>query len=335
MARRISDTVVVITGASSGIGRAAAHAFAREHAHVVLAARRKGPLHEAAAECEDLGGSSIAVPTDVTDPAAVQKLAAEAADTFGRIDTWVNNAAVTQFGRFEETPPEVFRQVVETNLFGYVHGAQTVLPIFREQGQGVLINMSSVVAEAGQPYTSAYVVSKYGIRGLGVSLREELSVDGVHDIHVCTILPATVDTPLFQHAANYSGRAIKALPPVYSAERVAQAILKCAKNPKPEMFVGNSGKMIALQHKFAPQKTEHQMAMMTDRMHLHKHKAADPTSGNLFEPMEEGTSISGGWKTVMGVHQSEDSMAKDTAMRGVLYGGALVAGALLVMAFVR
>ncbi len=329
MSRSISNDVVVVTGASSGIGRATARSFASERAHLVLAARREQPLRKVAAECKELGGSAIAVPTDVTDEAAVQALADEATDTFGTVDTWVNNAAVMHFGRFEETPPEVFRQVIETNLFGYVHGARAALPIFREHGRGGLINVASIVAEAGQPYTSAYVTSKFGVRGFATSLRQELAMDGADDIHVSTILPASIDTPLFQHAANHSGRAVKVLPPVYSAERVAEAVVGCARNPKPEVYVGNSGKMIAFQHKLAPRRTERQMAAMTDRMNFRQDEEAEPTSGNLFEPMEEGTATSGGWKTVTGTHQTRDGMDKDTVLRGVLYGGAALAGTIL------
>src|SRR5207244_7676562 len=132
-------------GASSGIGRAAALAFARRGATVVVAARRELPLRQLARECERLVGRSLAVPTDVTDEGAVQDLVCRVLETFGRIDVWVNNAAVTLFGRLEETPAEPYRRVIETNLFGTVHGVRAVLPSFREQGSGVLINVASVV----------------------------------------------------------------------------------------------------------------------------------------------------------------------------------------------
>ncbi|HET6518579.1 MAG TPA: SDR family NAD(P)-dependent oxidoreductase, partial [Geminicoccaceae bacterium] len=121
-----------------------------------------------------------------------------------RIDVWVNNAAVTLFGRLEETPPEVFDRVIRTNLFGYIYGARAVVPYFREQGSGTLTNVSSIVAYAGQPYTSAYVMTKAAIRVFGECLRQELL--DAPDIHVCTVLPASSDTPLFQHGANYTGR---------------------------------------------------------------------------------------------------------------------------------
>ncbi len=140
MPRKVGDAVVVITGASSGIGRATALAFARRGATVVVAARREQALRGVATECEQLGGRALAVPTDVTDEAAVRSLARRAVESFGRVDVWVNNAAVGLFGRFEDTPLEAYRRVIETNLFGYIYGARAALPIFREQGSGVLIN---------------------------------------------------------------------------------------------------------------------------------------------------------------------------------------------------
>jgi NAD(P)-dependent dehydrogenase (short-subunit alcohol dehydrogenase family) len=295
MPRKLRDSVVVITGASSGIGRATAHAFAREGASVVLAARREEPLNEAAAEYEDLSGRALAVPTDVTDEGAVKELARRAIENFGRIDVWVNNAAVTLFGRFEETPYDAYRRVIETDLFGYIHGARAALPYFREQGSGVLVNNASIVAKVPQPYTSPYVISKHGIRALGESLRQELYLDGAKDIHVCTVMPATFDTPLFQHAANYTGRAAKAMPPIYPAERVAKTIVRCASRPKREVFVGNSARMLSSQFTMAPGLTERMVATMVDRQHL-ADEPAPPTPGNVLEPMEQWTGVSGGWE---------------------------------------
>ena len=127
MPRKIQESVVVITGASSGIGRATALEFARRGARVVLAARREQPLLEVASQCATVGGEALVVPTDVTDEAAVQELARRAVERFGRLDVWVNNAAVTSFGLFEDTPQDVFRRIIDTNLFGYVHGARAAL----------------------------------------------------------------------------------------------------------------------------------------------------------------------------------------------------------------
>jgi NAD(P)-dependent dehydrogenase (short-subunit alcohol dehydrogenase family) len=295
MSRKIQGSVVVITGASSGIGRATALEFARRGARVVLASRQEQPLHEVASQCVELGGEALVVPTDVTDEAAVKELARRAVERFGRLDVWVNNAAVTSFGLFEDTPSEIFRHVIDTNFFGYVHGARAALPHFREQGSGVLINNASMVARLSEPYLSAYVASKHAIRGLAQSLRQELEVKKARDIHVCAVMPATIDTPFFQHAANFTGRAAKAMPPVYPAERVARAIVGMAQWPRREMFVGNSARQFNLLSFLAPGLAERLMARMVDRQHLYQDVPASPTTGNLFQPQDHGAESSGGW----------------------------------------
>jgi NAD(P)-dependent dehydrogenase (short-subunit alcohol dehydrogenase family) len=296
MPRKLKDSVVVITGASSGIGRASAGAFAGRRATLVLAARREQPLRDVAAECERPGVRVLAVPTDVADEAAVRALARRAVESFGRIDVWVNNAAVTLFGRFEETPPEAYRQVIETNLFGCIYGARAALPIFREQGSGVLINVASVAGKVSQPYTGAYVLTKHAIRALGMSLRQELALDGANDIRVCTVMPASIDTPLFQHAANYTGWVVQPMPPVYPAEEVAETIVRLAERPRREALVGGAGRLLSLPQTLLPGLTERLLATVVEKQHLRRDRSVPPTPGNLFEPMAEGTGVSGGWR---------------------------------------
>jgi NAD(P)-dependent dehydrogenase (short-subunit alcohol dehydrogenase family) len=249
MPRKLRDSVVVITVASSGIGRATALRMAQAGATVVLAARSEQPLQQVVAECAKSGSRAIAVSTDVTDEAAVRALANRAVESLGRIDVWVNSAAVSVIARFEDMPAEALRRVIDTNLLGYVNGARAALACFREQGSGALINVSSQVALGGQPYASAYVMTKYAIRGLTDCLRQELLGTG---IQVCTVLPGAVDTPIYTHAANYSGRAVKPLTPILDANRVAAAIAHLAEHPKHEIMIGWSGHFLSALRGLAP-----------------------------------------------------------------------------------
>ena len=303
MARKLKDTVVVITGASSGIGQATALMFAEQGASVVLAARRESALRDVAIECERRGGRAIHVPTDTTDVTAVQELARRAVERFGGIDVWVNNAAVGLFSRFEDAPLADYRRVIETDLFGYVYGARAVLPLFYRQDRGVLINVGSIMSDVPAPYNSAYVIAKHGVRALGESLRQEAQLAGADNIHVCTVMPATIDTPFFQHAANYTGRAVKAMPPVYPAESVAKTIVDLVEHPQREVVVGNAGRLMAMQQSLAPGMSERMLARVIDRQHL-ADAPAPPTSGNLFSPMGDGASVGGGWRAANGTSKA-------------------------------
>lgn len=297
MGREIRDRVVVVTGASSGIGRATAHAFAKQGAIVCVTARREDALREVVHECEALGARALAIPADVTQPGALERVARIAVEQFGRLDVWINNAAVTSFGAFDETPPDVFRKVLDTNLLGYVEGARAALLRFKEQRHGVLINNASMVARVGQPFAAAYVASKHAVRGLGQSLRQELKLAGLRDVRVCTVMPASIDTPLFEHAANFTGRAPRAIKPVLPPERVSRAMVRLARRPRREVFVGNPARQIWLLSLFSPRGAERAMAELTQHRQFEDHTPAPRTTGNVFEPVHDGLSVSGGWKS--------------------------------------
>ncbi|HSC20393.1 MAG TPA: SDR family NAD(P)-dependent oxidoreductase, partial [Solirubrobacterales bacterium] len=202
MPRPLEQAVVVITGASSGIGRAAALRIARRGGSLALCARNEGPLAEVAAECEAAGASVLHRSLDVAEEEAVEAFATAVDERFGRLDVWVNNAATMAYGTFDEIPSEVFRSIIETNLMGQVHGARAALRRFRRQGSGVLINMSSVWGQVPSPQVAPYVVSKHAVRAFSECLQGELA--GEPDIHVATVVPEAVDTPIFEHAGNYT-----------------------------------------------------------------------------------------------------------------------------------
>jgi NADP-dependent 3-hydroxy acid dehydrogenase YdfG len=285
--------VVVVTGASSGIGRATARLFAEQDWNVVVAARRADALETVAEECLGAGGDGIAVPTDVSDESAVHDLARRAIESFGRIDAWVNNAGVYLIGDFEQTPADAFRRLYDVNVFGVVNGCRAVLPHFRQRNRGVIVNVASVDSYLGTRYATAYASSKWAVRGFSDSLRQDLRGTG---IDVCVVSPAAVDTPLFQHAANYSGRRLKAPNPTYDARSVAEAIFEAVADGKRERIVGAFGKISAFQRKFVPAVVDGMFAKQLEQDHF-LGESAERTDGNLWQPIDEGTESSGGWGT--------------------------------------
>lgn len=314
--RDLRDAVVVITGASSGIGRATAQTFAEQGATVVAAARREDPLEDLVESCQATGATALAVPTDVSDQDEVNQLARRAVEAFGRIDIWVNNAGVAAYGKFEDIPPDVFRQVIDTNFFGVVNGCRSALPYMRQHGNGVIINVSSVVGAMGGPYNSAYAASKFAIRGFSDCLRQDLRET---PIEVSTILPAAIDTPFFEHAANYAGRVVKPIDPVYEAQKVADAIVACAIDPQREVFVGSAGKLASISRRIMPGLHERIFARQVEMNHF-EDTPAPATPGNVFEPVPHGTGVSGNWKT------TTNSTGKKLGAAGLVAGGAAAAG---------
>ncbi|KQM57492.1 SDR family oxidoreductase [Agreia sp. Leaf210] len=290
-------SVVVVTGASSGIGRATALRFAKSGHSLVLASRRAEALRELVEECESLGATAISVPTDVSDEHAVQALGRAAEKRFGRIDVWANVAGTSVFGTFTEVPLTDFRRVIDVNMYGAVYGSRVALDVFTRQGHGVLINVSSILGEVPQPYTAAYCRSKAAINALDVTLRSELALQRQKKIHVVTVMPATIDTPFFRHAANYTGRRPVAMPPVYSPDLVARKIVAAVGRPRPEIVVGALGKTLVRQHRRTPRPVEAQLSAQTEAMQLSHKEMAPLTAGTLYATNDDprDAEVTGGW----------------------------------------
>ena len=281
--RDLHGMSVVITGASSGIGRATALAFAGGGARLTLAARRGGKLAELARECERRGGRAQYLETDVTDPVAMRALAQAAARRYGRIDVWVNNAGVGAIGRFTDTPVEAHDQVIRTNLMGYLHGAHAVLPHFQGQDEGTLINVGSFGAFVPPVFGASYAASKFGLRGLSESLRAELQ--DYPGIRICDVHPGFVDTPGIEHAANYTGHELRPSPPD-RPERVADAIVHTALHPRDKVSVGAIAKLAPIAYAVAPALGRWVMARVMG-VALERAPAQAPTSGALFSPASD------------------------------------------------
>ncbi len=287
-----ADAVVVITGASSGIGHATALAFARRGVRLVLAARSGDTLAPVALACCAVGGRALGIPTDVTDPAAVQALADKAVRHFGRIDVWVNAVGVGAIGRFDEVPLAAHRRVIEANLLGHLYGAHAALARFRQQGRGLLVNLISVGGWLPTPYAAAYAASKSGARALSESLRAEVS--DLPDVHVCDVAPTFVDSPGLSHGANYTGRRINPPLPMVDPRAVAQAVLALADAPRPRAvtFLGAGTLAGRVAHAVAPRGVARLMRWASD-FGLRRADRVPLSEGNLFRPSLQ-TSIDGG-----------------------------------------
>jgi NAD(P)-dependent dehydrogenase (short-subunit alcohol dehydrogenase family) len=287
MPRPVTDQVVVITGASSGIGLVTARELGRRGASVVLAARGAEALERAAADVERAGGRALAVPTDVAEWAEVEALAGRAVEEFGRIDTWVNGAAVSAYGEMEELPVEHIRRVIDVDLIGHVHGIKAALPHMRRQGAGTIIGIASGLGARAVPLQAPYCAAKAGVVGLMDALRVELE-HAQSGIAVTTILPSSINTPLFDNASSRMGVRPAPIPPVYRPKAVADAIVHAAEHPVRDIVVGGGGKALTVSQRLSP--------MLTDRMLLFRgqgfsrqrsdrHDAAG--EGNLFRPGTE------------------------------------------------
>lgn len=287
--KSIQGKTVVITGASSGVGLATAFSFAKEGCRLVLASRGEKALIEAAEACANMGADVLFKSTDVSSAQEVKDLVDFAISKFGRIDIWVNNAGVMASGKFEDIPMEISEQVIKTNLMGYMHGAYYVLPVFKSQNEGILINNVSIAGYMPAPFSAIYTATKHGIKGLMSGLQSEYST--YPEIHICNIYPQVQRSTGNMHSAKYSGLDFKIPPFAADPMDTAQLMLSLAKSPQNDKFPDLNSYVLKTAHSIFPQLVTN---TATGGMRvMMKMSDGDDDEGNILKPSKEPHQIYG------------------------------------------
>lgn len=263
--KNLKDQVIVITGASSGIGLATAKMAAERGAKLVLASRNRGDLERICNDIRSKGGQAIAVEADVANVDAVQNIADRAIREFGGFDTWVNNAGISIYGKLTDVPMAEKRRLMDVNFWGVVNGCRAAVPILRERG-GAIINIGSIASERAIPIQGIYSASKHAVKAYTDALRMELEADGA-PVSVSLIKPGAIDTPYPEHAVSHLKAAPVHTPPVYAPEVVARAILEAAEHSTRDVYVGGAAKFFSLMETFLPRLTDLFQERMMDESH--------------------------------------------------------------------
>jgi short-subunit dehydrogenase len=283
---RLRGRVVVITGASSGIGLTTALMAAERGARLVLIARSGDTLEDIRRGLRDTGAEALVCPADVADREALEAAAQKAIERWGRIDTWVNDAGVAIYGRLDEVTEADSRRLFDTNFWGVVNGSLAALPYLKLQG-GALINLGSEVSDAVVPILGMYSASKHAVKGFTDALRVETERVDRAPVGIVLIQPTAVDTPYPQHAANYMPEEPKLPTPMIEPEDVAEAILKAAEEGGRDIKVGVMSKLNTLTSKLAPSVGDRMSAMQVDRQQRDRAATGD-REGALYRASEDG-----------------------------------------------
>lgn len=286
--------VVLVVGASSGIGRATAHAYAARGAHLVLASRSRAALDDAARECLDRGAASAQVEVvDVADGPAVEAAVARVVAEHGRVDVCVHSAALIAFGEFLDVPAEVFDRVVTTNVLGTANVARAVLPGMRERDEGVLVVIGSVLGRISVPQLITYCTGKWAVRGLTRMLSQ--SVRDRPGVRVVGVAPGATNTPVYAQAANLTGRAARPPVPVDPPQKVARAVLRAADSRRRgESSVGLANPVMVLGHELLPPVFDALVGPLMGLLALTR-RPMEPHTGNVVEPTTPGEATDGPW----------------------------------------
>jgi short-subunit dehydrogenase len=310
--------VVIVTGASSGIGRATSILLSRRGMRVVLASRSRDALEGARLECRD--GATHVVPTDVASATDVENLFRETVARFGRVDAVVHSAAVLAYGRFEDVPAEVFDQAMAVTLSGTANVARAALRQFADQGGGHLVVVGSLLGKIATPYMSSYVTAKWAVHGMVRCL--QIEARETPGVEVSLVSPGAVNTPVYLQAGTYAGVHGRPPPPVVSAERVARAIERRLQHPARDRNVGPANALTVAGFRLAPSVFDR---IVTPLMRLGGlAEPALPTPGNVLHPRPERESAHGPWPGVLGRLRARDAWSRvsgATAQRHLLTEG--------------
>ena len=283
--KELDQQVIVITGASSGIGLCTAESAARQGAKVVLAARSAATMDEIATKLGMFGGEAMPIACDVSDREQVQNVAEQTIRRFGRIDTWVNNAGLAIYGRLDEVSDEDNRRLFDVNFWGVVYGSLVALPLLKRQG-GALINVGSEVSEAAVPVLGMYAATKHAVKGFTDALRIEVEKVDESPVAVTLIQPTAVDTPFDEHARNYMESEPNLPSPMIDPQQVADAILKAATKHTRDLRVGTMSKINTFVAKNIPGVADRMAAKQIDS--LKRDEPPRDPEGTLNKPGEEG-----------------------------------------------
>lgn len=291
--KKIAGKTYVIIGASSGFGRGVAQELGKHKANVVLAARRTDLLEEIADTIRASGGNAIVVTMDISKPEDLERVAGAAVKEYSKIDVWINMAGVAALGRFWDVPVEDQARVIDVNLKGFLYGSRVAVQQFIKQREGILINMGSVESEIPLAYQISYSASKAGVRSLGLALNQELRLNNYKNIKVVTIEPWAVDTPLWRHAANYTGVEPKMLL-MDEPDKVVNTVLRKSLRPAKIVPVGWKAKGSSFFANVSPRFSEWLAGNISHKYQIEMGPAVPDTQGSIYKPMPEGRGVDDG-----------------------------------------
>jgi NAD(P)-dependent dehydrogenase (short-subunit alcohol dehydrogenase family) len=328
--KQVEGQVIVITGASSGIGLVTAKMAAARGARVVLAARNESDLRRAVDEIRRRGGRAVHAVADVAVAEEVASVADAALREYGRIDTWVNNAGVAVYGRLMDLSLADMRRQFEVNYWGQVHGSRMAVPHLRRDG-GALINVASALADRAIPLQGNYCAAKHALKAFTDSLRMELEEEGA-PVSVTLIKPGSIDTPLFDKARTLLGVEPQPVPPVYAPELVARVILRCAEWPARDVVVSGMGKVLSLAGTVAPRLTDRYMERSTFEAQKTDRAVEEGRPDNLFHPVaHDGGERGRNWKGRVRARSAQTAAALHPGVTAAA-AATVIAAAVTVMA---